>query len=253
MLDANGATVFETSFSFESPLTPIVPVLNAPYSANEISVSRDPKGVEQSQAAGKVWRDSLGRIRRERSLYMGPGISEPPRSIEIDDVVAGYRYTLDARRKLAHRSRLLKPGETPALAEERTIPLQTATASANGAVTVTERASAPRVLTATRPTSADSPAGPQTERLGTREIEGIRVEGTRYTSKIPGAIGETWTSPELQVNLIVTTIHPSHAEQITRLTSVLRADPDAALFKIPDGYAIKDEAGEFSIQFSARK
>jgi hypothetical protein len=97
----------------------------------------------------------------------------------------------------------------------------------------------------------DLPA-PTREDLGTQTIEGVRAEGTRSTVTLPaGAMGnerpivvtdERWFAPELGV--VVSSRHsdPRLGTTSYRLTNLRRADPDAALFRVPDGYTVKDDA-----------
>jgi hypothetical protein len=81
------------------------------------------------------------------------------------------------------------------------------------------------------------------EALGTREIEGIRAEGTRTTVTIPaGAIGnerpidsvtERWFSPTLQIVVLSHRRDPRFGETTYRVTKIKRAEPPAALFEPP--------------------
>ena len=204
-------------------------------------------------------------MRRERTLFLGPDISDPPQIVEITDVVAGYQYTLDLRHQVAHRSKLPQPGDVSALAPSaRTVPTRMATAGPNGKVSVTETSAspAPPDAIATLPPSGNGPSSPQVEQLGKRAIDGIPAEGTRYTNIIPGArpedrptitTAETWMSTDLRVIILSTTTHPVNGERSIRLKNLRRAEPDAVLFQVPPNYTIKDEAGEFTMQVSARK
>lgn len=82
------------------------------------------------------------------------------------------------------------------------------------------------------------------ESLGNTTIEGIRVRGCRITRALrekPDSIPETsvteiWASPELQINLLVTENYSNGTERTTKLTDISRAEPDLALFQIPEGY-----------------
>lgn len=93
---------------------------------------------------------------------------------------------------------------------------------------------------------SDAPRG---QSLGTRTIEGVKVEGARQTITIPtGRIGndrpieiitEKWYSPELQVILYSSHTDPRIGVHTYRLTELSRMEPDAALFTIPPDYVIK--------------
>lgn len=89
----------------------------------------------------------------------------------------------------------------------------------------------------------------KTESLGSKTIEGIQVDGTRTTTKIPaGAIGndrdivitrETWYSPDLKLVLLSTQNDPRFGQTTYSLTNIQRSEPDpASLFQVPPGYKI---------------
>jgi hypothetical protein len=83
------------------------------------------------------------------------------------------------------------------------------------------------------------------ESLGTDVIEGLKVIGTRETvSMNPGlfvkeplvSTREFWYSPELQVNLSVTRKDPTQSTQVVHVEDLSRAEPDPAMFRMPEGY-----------------
>jgi len=89
-----------------------------------------------------------------------------------------------------------------------------------------------------------------TTKLAAKEFDGVKAEGTQTTWTIPaGQIGnrgpinitrETWTSPELQVTLYSRYNDPRTGESLYRLASIKRADPSPDLFKVPEGYVVKN-------------
>jgi hypothetical protein len=89
-----------------------------------------------------------------------------------------------------------------------------------------------------------------TEDLGTQTMEGLLVTGTRTTNTIAaGEIGnerpisivtEVWTSPDLKTIIYSKRSDPRMGEQTFRLTNVVRAEPDAALFTVPPDFKITD-------------
>jgi hypothetical protein len=91
---------------------------------------------------------------------------------------------------------------------------------------------------------------PQIDELGTKTINGVEAKGTRTTRVIPaGREGndqpltvthESWVSPEL--NLVVMGINddPRTGTSTVELTDIERAEPDPALFQVPEGYAVKE-------------
>jgi hypothetical protein len=88
------------------------------------------------------------------------------------------------------------------------------------------------------------------ESLGTQTMEGVEVEGTRYTTTIPaGEIGnelpinivtEKWYSQELRQVIFLKTTDPRFGETVYRLTNISRNNPDRSLFDIPSDYTIKE-------------
>lgn len=85
-----------------------------------------------------------------------------------------------------------------------------------------------------------------TEKLGTRDVEGVRAEGTRTTWTLPaGAIGnerpiittsERWYSSELQAVVLATTSDPRAGQTTYRLANIRRAEPAPELFRVPPDY-----------------
>jgi hypothetical protein len=96
------------------------------------------------------------------------------------------------------------------------------------------------------------PEGAQraTGKLGPKDIEGVRAEGVSTVWTIPaGQIGnknpiditrETWTSPDLHVTVLSRYNDPRSGESIYRLASIKRAEPAADLFKLPEGYKVRE-------------
>jgi hypothetical protein len=82
--------------------------------------------------------------------------------------------------------------------------------------------------------------------MGSREIEGVRVDGERTTWTIePGRLGnekpivitrEVWTSPELLLTVQTREFDPRSGETTYRLSKLKRGEPDAALMKVPVDY-----------------
>ncbi|MDH0867436.1 hypothetical protein [Mitsuaria sp. GD03876] len=81
------------------------------------------------------------------------------------------------------------------------------------------------------------------EALPPREIDGLKVTGSRSASTIPaGKIGnekpivisrEVWTSPDLKVTVSVQTKDPRTGEQNYQLRNIRRTEPDTALMQVP--------------------
>lgn len=94
----------------------------------------------------------------------------------------------------------------------------------------------------------------QSKTLGTKEMEGVKVEGKLTSYEIPaGEVGnaqvivvsdEVWTSPELQLVVYSKHSDPRSGERIYRLTNLKRDDVAASLFAIPSDYKVRDLAKE---------
>jgi hypothetical protein len=91
-----------------------------------------------------------------------------------------------------------------------------------------------------------------TAKLGTRDFDGVKAEGTSTVWTIPaGQIGnrnainvtkESWYSPELQVTVMTRHNDPRTGESIYRLAGIKRTEPSIDLFKVPEGYSLKGRA-----------
>jgi hypothetical protein len=89
----------------------------------------------------------------------------------------------------------------------------------------------------------------ETKKLGAREIDGIRAEGTQTTHTIPaGEIGnerpivitsERWFSPEYNIVVYAKQRDPRTGDTIYRLANFKRGEPPADLFKVPADYKTK--------------
>jgi hypothetical protein len=111
---------------------------------------------------------------------------------------------------------------------------------------------------ATRPATSSTAAGrtsqpaPSTrEDLGTQEIDGFTVRGTRTTRTTEaGKIGneqpivsvtESWYSKELHEVLLTETDDPLSGHRTTKLVNIQRGEPDATLFQVPPDYTVKEQ------------
>lgn len=210
---------------------------------------------------------------------------ETPRMIYISDPVAGVHYTLDPRTKTATKLTVQRVsnvsgdnvvitgggrGEVRAQGNgdrvsfvtdnNRTVVLSGETDKAVAAE-LRAKAAAGGVFsgvttsgggTFTFVTEGDA----NRESLGTQTIAGVQAEGTRNTFTIPaGKIGnerpivttsERWYSPELQAVVLSKTSDPRMGENTYRLTNLVRAEPDPALFQVPPDYTIKESGFSFT-------
>jgi len=87
----------------------------------------------------------------------------------------------------------------------------------------------------------------KTQDLGSKLMEGVLVEGKRTTTTLPAGqlgsqpvtiVSETWYSPDLQIDLLVSSNDPRTGESVFRLTNITRSEPAASLFQVPRDYSI---------------
>ena len=247
-------------------------IAGAPYSAEKVEAHvqtlADGTHISQTFPATRIYRDSMGRTREERPPFRGPleghGIeSKGMIIVEINDPVAHFRYVFSLTEPVAHRQEL--PTEKSRVAPPQ---FQTGHVAVASIVSDTEPSAAPSpAVRAVVPSTAarrkvDDPTRPQfaTEDLGTQIIEGIPAEGIRHTTTWPvGAIGndrpvtntnETWKSPDLKEIILNKSDDPRSGESTDKLVNIDRSEPAPSLFEVPPGYTVKDEPGEFTINFS---
>lgn len=210
-------------------------VTGAPYSAtvtSEFQQTLSDGNKIDRKTVTTVYRDSQGRTRREQTL---PAIgqysaSTAPQAIFINDPVAGVSYVLDPAKMIARKmsmgpgpGRGGRGGPGPGRGG-RGGPGGNAGSNPNPNVT--------------------------TESLGTQNIEGILVQGTRVTRTVPaGAMGnqnpihvasERWYSSQLQLNVLVKNDNPAGGLNTTALSNINTGEPNPTLFQVPSGYSIQD-------------
>jgi hypothetical protein len=212
------------------------PVLDAPYSAEAVTeviqTLADGNRIEQRTTA-IVARDSRGRTRREQhGIALGAIVAQAESPIvTITDPAAGTHLNLNQDAKVARRSQ--STGSFPP-------------ALSNGV-------GAGMVAGDTGSATRESSPEVRTRKLGIKEVEGIRVEGTETTVTIrAGAMGnrlpihivsERWYSPELKVVVMTRRTDPRFGETRFRLTHVVRGEPPAHLFEVPSDFRIEDREG----------
>ena len=164
------------------------------------------------QTIGAIFRDAAGRTRREQTLedIGGVSIGEPQKLIFINDFVGKMNYFIDVNRKVVRRNPL--PNNPP---------IQNEFEPRNG----------------------------KTESLGSKMLEGVKVEGTRTTVEIPAgqigndkplqAVTERWFSPDLQMIVYSRHIDPLAGEQIFRLVNIKLGEPSAELFIAPKDFKVE--------------
>lgn len=87
------------------------------------------------------------------------------------------------------------------------------------------------------------------DKLDGRTIAGVSAVGRRVTRiRPPGTIGndkpvvsvaERWISPELKI-LLLNTLDDPREKRVRMVTQLDRGEPDASVFAIPSGFAVRD-------------
>ena len=89
------------------------------------------------------------------------------------------------------------------------------------------------------PDNVESVSGPSEETLGQNSIEGIRVTGTRFVTRVTGfnhGRAERWVSPDLKL-VVYSRSEDTHFGILEyQLTNISRSDPPAELFEVPEEY-----------------
>jgi hypothetical protein len=91
----------------------------------------------------------------------------------------------------------------------------------------------------------------KSEDLGSRELEGLTVTGTRVTERVTRGVIQgggtatitttTWTSTDLKVAVVTEEEDEKLSDRsATKMVNIVRAEPDASLFQIPPGYSVSD-------------
>ena len=166
-----------------------------------------------------IARDGQGRTRNEARNWIDPSTGAEPRltRIELYDPGTKLRTNLYPVTKIARQWPLGTPGPIPA------------------------------------PSPQSPPAKPEISReeIGTDTVEGLPVRGVRVSQTYPaGSLGndrpltvvtEYWYSETLRLNLLTKRSDPRYGEQTVRVTELVRQEPDAAMFAIPDEYKLLKE------------
>src|SRR6266481_7803902 len=161
-------------------------------------------------------RDHLGRTRNEARNWINPVEGAEPRltRIELYDPSTRTRTNLFPLTKTARQWTVGSPVPTAA------------------------------------PSAQTAFSKPETskENVGSDTIEGLPVRRERVSQTYgPGALGndrpltivtEYWYSEDLRINLLTKRTDPRYGVQTVRVTELVRQEPDAALFAIPDEYKL---------------
>jgi len=232
---------------------PGAPVQGAPYSAtisNEsIQTLEDGTRIVQN-SSGNIARDSQGRTRQDASLPAIGNLSaaDAPHLVFIQDPVAQTAYTLNLTDKTAQKMPPLPASIStsgPANGGPGKVLMQMGSVVSAGG----PPGPPPPGIMMQRTIIANSDQGQvNTEDLGTQTMEGVLVSGVRTTHTIPaGEIGndrpitivtEVWTSPDLKTIVYSKRSDPRMGQQTFQLTNIVRSEPDASLFTVPQDFKI---------------
>jgi hypothetical protein len=227
-------------------------VKNAPYTAEAITETvqtlADGNRITR-RSTSSIARDSEGRRRQESSMgAIGPwGVAgELPAFVTIDDPVAKVHYLLNPKDRTVRKMEL--PGMHP-MAGRRVHAERDVAVNIERKIEVA--GGAPHAVQAEfRQRLPHAGKEPARESLGTRDIEGVKAEGTRTVLRIEaGEIGneraievtsERWYSPELQVVVMSKHSDPRFGETTYKLTKIDRREPPPTLFQPPPDYKLEE-------------
>jgi len=193
----------------------VTPIPNAPFSG-VIAVDRSIVGQDGTlvnlKTTRAIHRDSHGRIYNEYRSLQPASISETPAITRI------LLYDPQTR-----TSTTLFPPQH----------------AYRSSTTQRPPATTPPVFASNRPPSEFT----RDEDLGLKEMQGLWVHGLRHTQTIQGGSGkdvvltdECWYSEDLRINLLLKHNDPRTGSITLTVTQIARANPDSALFQIPDGF-----------------
>jgi len=227
------------------------PVQGAPYSATIVNESTqtlaDGNRIVQ-RFSGTTARDSQGRTRQDTALPPIGNMSaaNAPHIVFIQDPVAQTAYTLNLTDKTAHRMPTPPAGVVGKTMLGTAGVGQPIQMTAGGVTTAT----AGGAFFFQKQGTVSDPAEIRTENLGTQTMQGVSVAGLRTTRTIAaGEIGndrpidivtEVWTSPELKTIVYSKRSDPRMGDQTFQLTNIMRSEPDASLFTVPDDFKLVD-------------
>ena len=247
-LDPRGVYLSERTIDFLAAEAPIGPIVRgAPYSGEGVTTLAqtlsDGTRIERT-VRSQLYRDGEGRTRREQTI-LGLGPLGEVQTVTIVDPVAGVMYGLNPATHEGRRSQM------PAQRLRRALPPPPPPPPGAGDVGAPPPPPPPPPAGAGLVRREAAPGVPNTpEPLGTKQIDGLTVVGTKRTEVIPvGRIGndrpieitdERWESVDLKVLVLSRHHDPRTGDAEYRLTNVSRAEPPRELFQPPSDYTITD-------------
>ncbi len=195
-------------------------VTGKPFSATATTTQTLADGKTHITRTSNLYRDSVGRFRREVTL---PGGSQPV--VVISDPTTGHHYLLQPDQKIAWQMTKSEGGR-------------------NGG---------PQGFAKGGPGNhqhkGNAEANVQETSLGVKTINGVNAEGMQYTHIIPlGKIGndapltivsERWYSPELQMVVMSKHSDPRFGETVYSVTIQQQQEQPKEMFMVPTAYTLK--------------
>jgi hypothetical protein len=205
------------------------PVIGQPYSATQVHETKR-KLADGTMISHKghhfVARDSAGRVRVEMRMAQGENGGPDTVLVFVSDPVAHTITTWMTGPKVEN-----KAASVVKIPEER------------------KQTVAAVPVVATRESTRPQPVV-TTEDLGVQTMQGLPVSDVKTTTIVPaGRSGndapitktrEVWTSQDLKLVMKEQWEDPRSGERTIELDDFSRAEPDAALFRAPKGYAVKN-------------
>ena len=198
----------------------VTPIAGVPFSATvtiEDEVSMRDGSTDTKRTVNLVGRDSRGRIHNERRRLMPKGVHGLPMLLDVHlfDPQTRLNTFYDPLTRIARQRVLPEPSPSAA---------PTASVQSNPLVKL--------------------------EDLGQASVNGFDAKGTRRTFTVPAklsgtgapveVVDEYWYSDDLHMNLMVRRTDPRTGTQTVNLTNIVREEPAAAFFEVPEGYKTVD-------------
>jgi hypothetical protein len=200
----------------------LTPVPNAPFSAvvniERTEISKDGLVIKYNSTR-EIARDSQGRIHNELRSFIPVSSTDTPKLLNI--------HLYDPQTRISTEIDVLK----------RTFWTRT--------INHPPSTEPPSIRFAAPDGDAPPSEFTKQEDLGIREIAGVPAHGMRQTQTLPGENGgkevvitdEHWYSQDLRIYVMIKHSDPRKESSTLTVAEVTRAEPDAAFFKVPEGYA----------------
>lgn len=232
---------------------------NGPFSADVIFTSDKvlPSGEHvHRETHGKAYRDSQGRRRVEADAAGGSEAEPKALLTYIIDPVAGRNIRLDS---CSMTAQVYTRHPVPDRPTTDAVPLhgastETASSVASPAMPVPPAPNAAGAVPRNGLTGGPVPKKSATsEELGTREMEGLTVSGTKSVLTANGPVaGDSqsntaatttsveWEARDTGIVVLREVDDPQLGHSTTKLVNIIRTEPDPALFLVPSGYKVTD-------------